>query len=102
MTVARNARTPRKTTIQRAGVREPPVRGWQCPARFYDRPHVVLDRQLPSGRGPGFVMWGKSRLRVSRPGWADSESLYIGARVRVPEARAAPRLAARCWRGWWQ
>jgi hypothetical protein len=26
------------------------------------------EAKLPSGRSPGFAMWGKSRLRVSYPG----------------------------------
>ena len=41
------------------------------------------ETELPSGRSPGFAMWGKSRLRVSYPGWAGIESLYMGV-VRVP------------------
>lgn len=41
------------------------------------------EAKLPSGRSLGFAMWGKSRLRVSIPGWAGGESLYMGV-VRVP------------------
>ncbi len=45
------------------------------------------EAKLPSGRSPGFAMWGKSRLRVSIPGWAGGESPYLGGRVvRLPEA----------------
>ena len=44
------------------------------------------EAKLPSGGSPGFAMWGKSRLRVSIPGWAGGESLYMGVVrvVRVP------------------
>jgi hypothetical protein len=44
------------------------------------------EANLPSGGSPGFAMWGKSRLRVSIPGWAGGESLYMGVVrvVRVP------------------
>ena len=44
------------------------------------------EANLPSGGSPGFAMWGKSRLRVSIPGWAGGESLYMGVMrvVRVP------------------
>ncbi len=61
--------------------------------------------KLPSGCSPGFAMWGKSRLRVSIPGWAGGESLYMGAvrAVRVPGGlEQCPDRRDRCWRGWWQ
>ena len=48
------------------------------------QPHLRCEANLPGGgRSPGFAMWGKSRLRGSIPGWAGSESLYMGV-VRVP------------------
>lgn len=51
--------------------RRPPSASGLTPLRpRYPGTSFILryEANLPSGRSPGFAMWGKSRLRVSYPG----------------------------------